>query len=83
MVNPSREEEERTRVIMDAGRARESTKVIVQKNARPLLILFLVSQKPKDLPNMHSPSPAPIINPAVGAMTKALANSLAAEEVKK
>ena len=34
MVNPSREEEERTRVIMDAGRARESTKVIVQKKRK-------------------------------------------------
>lgn len=86
-INPSKEEEERMRVMMNARRAREPTKAKSKKRKAATDVPpgnnGVVSKKPKDSCNTHSPSPAPTINPAVAATSRALASSLAAEEVKR
>ncbi|KAL4069059.1 DUF602-domain-containing protein [Scleroderma citrinum] len=86
-INPSKEEEERMRVMMDLRRSREPIKSKSKKRKAAVDVAAgdnpVVSKKPKESSNSHSSSPAPAINPAVAAASKALTNSLAAEEAKR
>lgn len=86
-INPSKEEEERMRMTMDIRRSQEPTKAKSKKRKAatdvPAGENGMVSKKPKESSKIHSPSPAPAINPAVTATSKALSNSLAVEEAKR
>ncbi|KAI6146882.1 DUF602-domain-containing protein [Pisolithus tinctorius] len=87
-VNPSKEEEERMQTVMELRRSREPVKPKSKKrkaNADGAVEdKSAVAKKMKESTNnSHSPSPAPVINPAVTAGSKALASSLLAEEAKR
>ncbi|KAG6334913.1 hypothetical protein ID866_4174 [Astraeus odoratus] len=86
-INPSKDEEERMRIVMDARRSREPAKTKTKKRKAGATDAIegsgVASKKKKELANSHSPSPAPAVNPAIVTASKALTSSLAAEEAKR
>ncbi|KAH7884052.1 Rtf2 RING-finger-domain-containing protein [Phlebopus sp. FC_14] len=90
-INPSPAEEERMRMLMDLRRAREPPKVKSKKRkagAASDVVVEEVSaakkaKKGKDSPAGPSKSPTPSLNPTVSATSRAVSNSLAAEEAKR
>jgi hypothetical protein len=82
MLNPSLEEEERMRAAMVLRRSREPAKKSKKRKAGAE-IDEATTKKKKGSPEGHSPSPAPGLNPKISAASRSLADSLAAEEVKR
>lgn len=86
-INPFEDEEQRMRVAMELRRSREPVKSKTKKRkAGAEAIVEEVttgSKKKKSIPARQSPSPAPSPNPTISTASRALTNSLAAEEVKR
>ncbi|KIK22903.1 hypothetical protein PISMIDRAFT_477484 [Pisolithus microcarpus 441] len=86
-INPSNEEEEHLRTMMEVRRSREPAKLKSKKrkaNAGDAVGgNSAVAKKKKHSTDTHSPSPALAINPAIAAASNGLASSLVAEEAKR
>jgi hypothetical protein len=87
IINPSKEEEERMQMAMELRRSREPTKAKTKKRKAGVEGIIEVapgaSKKKKASPPGHSSSPAPGLNPTAATASRALSNTLAAEEVKR
>ncbi|KAF9235748.1 Rtf2 RING-finger-domain-containing protein [Melanogaster broomeanus] len=87
IINPSEEEEERMWVDMELRRSREPAKVKTKKRKAGVEGIVeeapVAPKKKKGSPAGHSSSPAPGLNPTASAASRALSNTLAAEEVKR
>lgn len=85
-VNPSEIEEERMRAAMELRHSREPVKLKTKKRkvgTDAIAGETTISKKKKSSPAGHSPSPVPSLNPTISAASRALVESLAAEEVKR
>lgn len=85
-INPSEDEEQRMRAAMELRRSREPPKSKTKKRkaaADTVAEEAAVSKKKKSSSAVHSPSPVPSLNPTISAASRALTNSLAAEETKR
>ncbi|OAX36816.1 DUF602-domain-containing protein [Rhizopogon vinicolor AM-OR11-026] len=82
MLNPSLEEEERMRVVMELHRSREPVKKSKKRKAGAD-VDEAAAKKKKGSPEDHPLSPAPGLNPKISAASRSLAESLAAEETKR
>ena len=85
-INPSEDEEERMHAAMELRRSREPPKLKTKKRKAGTDAVAeeaAVSKKNKSSPAGHPPSPAPTLNPTISAASRALTNSLAAEEIKR
>lgn len=84
-MNPSEDEEQRMRAAMELRRSREPAKPKAKKRKAGLEAVIeeatAVAKKKKSTPTGHSPSPVP--GPNISAASRALTNSLAAEETKR
>lgn len=86
-INPSEDEEQRMRATMELRRSREPVKSKTKKRKVGTETVVeeaeaAVSKKKKSSP-ADSASPVPSLNPTISAASRALTNSLAAEEAKR
>lgn len=86
-INPSEDEGQRMRATMELHRSRQPAKSKTKKRKAGTDAVVeeptAVSKKKKSILAGHSPSPVPGSNPTISTASRALTNSLAAEEAKR